>query len=70
MDDSIQLLLDGMTCASCVNKVKKALNSVPGVENARVSLTERSALVTRTAGPNDLIDAVVKSRLWRGDHSR
>ncbi|MGV6984635.1 copper-exporting P-type ATPase CopA [Providencia hangzhouensis] len=61
MDDSIQLLLDGMTCASCVNKVQKALNSVPGVENARVNLAERSALVTGTAEPNDLIDAVVKA---------
>ncbi len=61
MDDSVQLLLDGMTCASCVNKVQKALNSVPGVENARVNLAERSALVTGTAEPNDLIAAVVKA---------
>ncbi|EOD2821310.1 TPA: copper-exporting P-type ATPase CopA [Providencia stuartii] len=57
-DDSIQLLLDGMTCASCVNKVQKALNSVPGVENARVNLAERSALVTGTAQPAALIAAV------------
>lgn len=60
-DDSIQLLLDGMTCASCVNKVQKALNSVSGVENARVNLAERSALVTGTALPADLIAAVVKA---------
>lgn len=60
-DDSIQLLLDGMTCASCVNKVQKALNSVPGVENARVNLAERSALVTGTAKPDDLVEAVVKA---------
>ncbi|MGL5951844.1 MAG: copper-exporting P-type ATPase CopA [Providencia rustigianii] len=60
-DDSIQLLLDGMTCASCVNKVQKALSSVPGVENARVNLAERSALITGTANPDDLIAAVVKA---------
>lgn len=60
-DDSIQLLLDGMTCASCVSKVQKALNSVPGVENARVNLAERSALVTGTAKPDDLVEAVVKA---------
>ena len=60
-DDSVQLLLDGMTCASCVNKVQKALNSVQGVENARVNLAERSALVTGTAQPDDLINAVVKA---------
>nr|ELR5258220.1 copper-exporting P-type ATPase CopA [Providencia rettgeri] len=60
-DDSVQLLLDGMTCASCVSKVQKALNSVPGVENARVNLAERSALVTGTAVPEDLINAVIKA---------
>ncbi|WP_404936766.1 cation transporter, partial [Pseudomonas aeruginosa] len=45
-DGSVQLLIDGMTCASCVSKVQKALQSVDGVENARVNLAERSALVT------------------------
>ncbi|WP_369310289.1 copper-exporting P-type ATPase CopA [Providencia rettgeri] len=60
-DDSVQLLLDGMTCASCVNKVQKALSRVSGVENARVNLAERSALVTGTADPDDLISAVVKA---------
>ncbi|MDR0218819.1 MAG: copper-exporting P-type ATPase CopA [Enterobacteriaceae bacterium] len=60
-DDSIQLLLDGMSCASCVSKVQKALQSVQGVENARVNLAERSALVTGTAAPEALIDAVVKA---------
>ncbi|MCG3462300.1 copper-exporting P-type ATPase CopA [Xenorhabdus bovienii] len=60
-NDSIQLLLDGMTCASCVSKVQKALQSVDGVENARVNLAERSALVTGIASPNALVDAVIKA---------
>ncbi|CAQ83080.1 MULTISPECIES: copper-exporting P-type ATPase CopA [Photorhabdus] len=60
-DDSIQLLLDGMTCASCVNKVQKALQSVEGVENARVNLAERSALITGSASPDVLIQAVEKA---------
>ncbi|MDE9492645.1 copper-exporting P-type ATPase CopA [Xenorhabdus bovienii] len=60
-NDSIQLLLDGMTCASCVSKVQKALQSVEGVENARVNLAERSALVTGMASPNALVDAVIKA---------
>ncbi|WJW81283.1 copper-exporting P-type ATPase CopA [Moellerella wisconsensis] len=55
---SLQLLLDGMTCASCVNRVQKALMSVDGVENARVNLAERSALVTGTMQPEALISAV------------
>ncbi|WP_118985067.1 copper-exporting P-type ATPase CopA [Photorhabdus sp. CRCIA-P01] len=60
-DESIQLLLDGMTCASCVNKVQKALQGVDGVENARVNLAERSALITGSASSEALIKAVEKA---------
>ncbi|HHJ1169268.1 TPA: copper-exporting P-type ATPase CopA [Proteus mirabilis] len=60
-DDSTQLLIDGMTCASCVSKVQKALQSVSGVENARVNLAERSALVTGHVNHDDLINAVEKA---------
>ncbi|SFU35615.1 copper-exporting P-type ATPase CopA [Xenorhabdus koppenhoeferi] len=60
-DDSVQLLLDGMTCASCVGKVQKVLQSVDGVEYARVNLAERSALVTGRASPNILVEAVIKA---------
>ncbi|MDC9594621.1 copper-exporting P-type ATPase CopA [Xenorhabdus sp. IM139775] len=59
--DNIQLLLDGMSCASCVSKVQKALQSVDGVEHARVNLAERSALITGHASPNALVDAVIKA---------
>ncbi|OKP04425.1 copper-exporting P-type ATPase CopA [Xenorhabdus eapokensis] len=59
--DSIQLLLDGMSCASCVSKVQKALQSVDGVEHARVNLAERSALVTGHASSNTLVEAVLKA---------
>ncbi|AYM89174.1 copper-exporting P-type ATPase CopA [Serratia sp. 3ACOL1] len=60
-DDSIQLLLNGMTCASCVNKVQAALQNVPGVELARVNLAERSALITGKATPEALVAAVEKA---------
>lgn len=56
--DSYQLLIDGMSCASCVGRVQNALQSVPGVSQARVNLAERSALVLGTASPQMLIDAV------------
>lgn len=59
--ESIQLLLTGMSCASCVSKVQQALQSVEGVQIARVNLAERSALVTGTAKPNDLITAITKT---------
>ncbi|GAA3614355.1 copper-exporting P-type ATPase CopA [Gibbsiella greigii] len=60
-ENSLQLLLSGMSCASCVNKVQKALQSVPGVEQARVNLAERSALVSGRPDPQRLITAVEKA---------
>lgn len=60
-NDSLQLLLSGMSCASCVSKVQKALESVPGVEQARVNLAERSAMVFGQAQQADLVSAVKKA---------
>ncbi|MCE7615311.1 cation transporter, partial [Vibrio fluvialis] len=42
---STHLLIKGMTCASCVSSVEKALSSVAGVSKAQVNLAEQSALV-------------------------
>ncbi len=58
VDDSLQLLISGMSCASCVSKVERALQRVPGVEQARVNLAERSALVLGTPDGQALIDAI------------
>lgn len=41
----IELGVGGMTCDDCVVRVKTALEAVPGVEEARVDLASRSALV-------------------------
>ncbi|WP_145587793.1 copper-exporting P-type ATPase CopA [Yersinia aldovae] len=60
-NDSVQLLLTGMSCASCVSKVQHALESVDGVQVARVNLAERSALVTGYQNKEALIDAVKKA---------
>lgn len=57
-----ELVLDieGMTCASCVQKVERALGSVDGVEAAAVSLATRTATVRgELDGPSPLIGAVV-----------
>ena len=52
--------IDGMTCASCVQKVERALGSVDGVEAAAVSLATRTATVRgELDGPAPLIGAVV-----------
>lgn len=59
--ESFHLLIDGMSCASCVSRVQHALQEVDGVNQARVNLAERSALVLGSAQPQSLIDAVTRA---------
>ena len=59
--ESFHLLIDGMSCASCVSRVQHALQEVDGVSQARVNLAERSALVLGSAQPQSLIDAVTRA---------
>ncbi|KAA1050898.1 copper-exporting P-type ATPase CopA [Pseudocitrobacter sp. 73] len=61
LDDSQQLLINGMSCASCVSRVQKALQAVPGVAQARVNLAERTALVMGSASAADLVHAVERA---------
>jgi Cu+-exporting ATPase len=44
--DQIELPITGMTCASCVNRVEKALRRTPGVLDASVNLASEQASVT------------------------
>ncbi|HDR9071176.1 TPA: heavy-metal-associated domain-containing protein, partial [Burkholderia vietnamiensis] len=42
---TIELDIDGMTCASCAGRVEKTLAKVPGVARASVNLaTERASV--------------------------
>lgn len=45
-----QLAVEGMTCASCVSRVEKALQSVPGVREATVNLATEKATVHALSG--------------------
>ncbi|MDH1236786.1 heavy metal translocating P-type ATPase [Stutzerimonas stutzeri] len=57
---SLELAIDGMTCASCVGRVERALLKVPGVRSAAVNLASERAHV-EVLGPPDpaaLIQAV------------
>ncbi len=40
------LHIGGMTCASCVNHVEKAIRAVPGVQTAHVNLATHTATIT------------------------
>lgn len=56
------LLIKGMTCASCVASVEKALLSVEGVQSAQVNLAEQSALVRGIfANPQPLLNAIERA---------
>ncbi|EMS7704821.1 copper-translocating P-type ATPase CopA [Vibrio cholerae] len=59
---TLSLLIKGMTCASCVASVEKALLSVEGVQSAQVNLAEQSALVSAIfANPQPLINAIQRA---------
>jgi P-type Cu+ transporter len=57
---TVDLAVTGMTCASCVRRVERALTKVPGVEMASVNLATERASVTLggQATINDLLTAV------------
>ena len=60
---TLDLDVEGMTCASCVRRVETALKSVPGVADASVNLALHRASVTLApagADPLALIAAVAK----------
>ncbi|MFZ1909627.1 MAG: heavy metal translocating P-type ATPase, partial [Burkholderiales bacterium] len=55
----LRLPIAGMTCASCVARVEKALEAVPGVQAASVNLATEAATVKRA--PSVTIDALAKA---------
>jgi Cu+-exporting ATPase len=54
----VTLLIDGMTCASCVARVEKALAHVPGVTGASVNLATEKARIDGAAPTSALLAAV------------
>ena len=55
----IRLSIGGMSCAGCVAAVEKALQAVPGVEQASVNFAEHTAQIIGDAGTDTLVKAVV-----------
>ncbi|WP_338920826.1 heavy metal translocating P-type ATPase [Pseudomonas silesiensis] len=60
---TLELSIDGMTCASCVGRVERALAKVPGVKSVSVNLAnERARLeLLGQVDPQTLIAAVTKA---------
>ena len=55
---SLEVAIEGMTCASCVGRVEKALKAVPGVTNAVVNLATEKATIQGSADAADLVAAI------------
>ena len=57
----LRLPVEGMTCAACVGRVERALQKVPGVEEAQVNLATEAANVhydPAAVAPEQLVQAV------------
>ncbi|PNB70981.1 copper-transporting ATPase [Pseudomonas sp. GW456-E7] len=71
---SLELSIDGMTCASCVGRVERALGKVAGVKSVSVNLAnERAHLeLLGQVDPQTLIAAVTKAgyaaSVWEAEH--
>lgn len=51
----LSLPVEGMTCASCVGRVERALKAVPEIQDAVVNLATERADITFTNTPNPII---------------
>lgn len=63
LERTIDLKVEGMTCASCVGRVERALRAAPGVLSAQVNLATERATVTMLEGveATALVSAVEKA---------
>lgn len=63
-EDTVEFSVEGMTCASCIRRVEKVLERIPGVVEATANLATRRAQVRVLAGAvelEQLINAVNKT---------
>jgi Au+-exporting ATPase len=56
--NTIELSVEGMTCASCVGRVESAIKGVPGVSEATVNLATERATIKGNVSANELISAI------------
>nr|WP_242503913.1 cation transporter [Aliivibrio salmonicida] len=60
IEKTTQLILSGMTCASCVASVEKIISAVANVQSVSVNLAERTALIYGDINAPELIKAIEK----------
>ncbi|XP_044738073.1 copper-transporting ATPase 1 isoform X3 [Chrysoperla carnea] len=60
-DGEVELIINGMTCASCVNKIERAVSKIVGVKSAAVALTTKRGVFkydSEMTGPRDIADVI------------
>jgi len=62
--------IGGMTCASCVGRVEKALDKIPGVEAASVNLATEQARIRLNLSSSTKIDEVITAVKKTGYEAR
>lgn len=58
---SVELLIDGASCGSCVKKIETAIQQVEGVDKAEMNFAQRTVSVSGTSSSDALILAVEKA---------
>ncbi|MCJ8319007.1 MAG: heavy metal translocating P-type ATPase [Colwellia sp.] len=53
-----ELVIDGASCASCVNKIERALKELPNVDNAEMNFALRLVTVTGQTSSDHLINTI------------
>lgn len=48
----LKLVVEGMACSSCAERVEKAIRATPGVASAAVELAAKRATVTFSGAPD------------------
>ncbi|MXV45006.1 cadmium-translocating P-type ATPase [Saccharibacter sp. 17.LH.SD] len=60
-ENTVDLDISGMSCASCSARIERVLQHTPGVTQATVNLATERATVTGTTPSSALIEAITKS---------
>lgn len=63
--DTVVLPIEGMTCASCVRRVEKAIGRVDGVQTVAVNLATEQATVLAPGVPREALAAAVEKAGYR-----
>lgn len=70
MDTTIELDLEGMTCAACANRIERVLSRQPGVTSATVNFAaERARVITDAARLPELVEAVERAGYLAREHT-